>query len=88
MSSFSASAFDKISLPTVEWGCVLLDIPPSQIPTGSPKVWVSILVVGCVVVVVIPFIIYAMRKPSWRSTDAADHFAPFHWETNDKKTRS
>ena len=67
---------------------VLSFIPPSQIPTGSPKVWVSILVVGCIVVVVIPFIIYAMRKPSWRSTDAADHFAPFHWETNDKKTRS
>ena len=29
-------------------------------------------------IVVIPFIIYAMRKPSWR--DPSAEFAPFHFE--------
>ena len=57
---------------------VLSFIPPSQINTGNNTVWYSVLIVGCIVMVVIPFIIYAMKKPSWR--DPATDFAPFHWE--------
>ena len=57
---------------------ILSFIPPAQISTGSPTTWVTILVVGCIIVVVVPFIIYAMRKPSWKSGDM--EFAPFHWE--------
>lgn len=59
---------------------VLSFIPPSQIATGSSAVWFSVLIVGCLVVVAAPFIIYAMRKESWKSQDQADHFAPFHFE--------
>lgn len=40
---------------------VLSFIPPAQISVGSNAVWYSVLVIGCVVVVVVPFIIYAMR---------------------------
>lgn len=61
---------------------VLSFIPPGQIQTGSNAVWYSVLIIGCVVMVVIPFIIYAMRKPSWR--DPASEFAPFHWEEQKK----
>ena len=57
---------------------ILSFVPPGQIATGSHTVWYSVLIIGCVVMVVIPFIIYAMRKPSWR--DANTEFAPFHWE--------
>ena len=57
---------------------VLSFIPPSQINTGNNTVWYSVLVIGCIVMVVIPFIIYAMRKPSWK--DPASEFAPFHWQ--------
>ncbi|MFR9649413.1 MAG: putative glutamine/gamma-aminobutyrate antiporter GadC [Rikenellaceae bacterium] len=57
---------------------VLSFIPPSQISTGSNMVWFSVLVVGCVVVVVVPFIIYAMRRDSWKSPSA--EFEPFHYE--------
>ena len=57
---------------------VLSFIPPAQISTGNPKTWVTILVIGCIIVVVVPFIIYALRKPSWKSNDT--DFAPFHWE--------
>ena len=61
---------------------VLSFVPPGQIATGSHTVWYSVLIIGCVVMVVIPFIIYAMRKPSWR--DANTEFAPFHWEEKSK----
>ena len=57
---------------------ILSFVPPGQISTGSHTVWYSVLIRGCVVMVVIPFIIYAMRKPSWR--DKNTEFAPFHWE--------
>lgn len=61
---------------------ILSFVPPGQIATGSHKVWYSVLIIGCVVMVVIPFIIYAMRKPSWRDPNA--EFAPFHWEDKSK----
>lgn len=60
---------------------VLSFIPPGQINVGSTAVWYSVLIAGCVIMVIIPFIIYALRKPSWR--DPASEFAPFHSE-NDK----
>ena len=59
---------------------VLSFIPPDQIATGSNTVWFSVLIIGCIVVVGAPFVIYASRKPSWKDPDAAQHFAPFHWE--------
>lgn len=59
---------------------VLSFVPPGQIATGSSTVWYSVLIVGCLVVVGAPFVIYAMRKPSWRDPQAAAEFAPFHWE--------
>jgi amino acid transporter len=57
---------------------VLSFIPPGQIETGSNAVWYTVLIAGCVIMVIVPFIIYAMRKPSWR--DPASDFAPFNWE--------
>ena len=69
---------------------VLSFIPPGQIAVGSKAVWFSVLIIGCIVVVVIPFIIYAMRKPSWQDAKAAAEVAPFHWEqsaTNPKSKR-
>ncbi len=59
---------------------VLSFVPPSQIATGSKTVWYAVLIIGCLVVVTTPFVIYAMRKPSWRDKEAAADFAPFHWE--------
>jgi amino acid transporter len=45
-------------------------IPPPQIKTGSPAVYIGSLLIGCVVFVAIPFIIYAVHKPSWKSPDS------------------
>ncbi len=51
---------------------VLSFIPPSQIAVGSTTVWFSVLIIGALIVVVIPFIIYSMRKPSWKSDTQAE----------------
>lgn len=56
-------------------------IPPGQIPVGSPAVYVGILVVGTFIFAGIPFVIYAMRSPSWADKQAAESFEPFSWET-------
>ena len=57
---------------------ILSFIPPSQISVGSNTVWFSVLIIGALIVVIAPFIIYASRKPSW--VDPNSNFEPFHWE--------
>ena len=36
------------------------------------------MIIGALIVVVAPFIIYASKKPSW--VDPNSNFEPFHWE--------
>ena len=57
---------------------VLSFIPPAQISVGSNAVWYAVLIIGCIVVVGAPFVIYAMRKPHW--VDKESQFEPFHFE--------
>ena len=57
---------------------VLSFIPPSQISTGSNKVWFLVLIIGAIIFVGIPFIIYASRKPSWKAADS--DIEPFEFE--------
>ena len=57
---------------------VLSFIPPSQISVGSPATYVEILIGLTVLFVIIPFVIYWLRKPHWR--DPETDFAPFTWE--------
>ncbi len=57
---------------------VLSFIPPSQIATGSTTVWFSVLIIGAILFVILPFIIYTMRKPSWKAPDA--EFEKFEFE--------
>ncbi len=57
---------------------VLSFIPPSQISVGSNKVWFLVLIIGAIIFVGIPFIIYASRKPSWKAADS--DIEPFEFE--------
>lgn len=57
---------------------VLSYLPPSQITTGSPGVYVGIILVGVGIIVALPIVVYALRKPSWRNQNA--HFYPFDWQ--------
>lgn len=62
---------------------VLSYLPPSQISTGSPVVYVGLIVVGVGVFLALPLIVYAKRKPSWRNPNA--HFYPFDWQIEGRK---
>ena len=64
---------------------ILSFIPPGQIAVGSKTMWYAVLVIGCIVVVAAPLVIYALRKPSWK--DPSTTFEPFHWEVEDGKAR-
>ena len=50
-------------------------IPPKQISTGSPVIYVGILLIGCAVFAVVPFLFYAFHKPTWKAPDS--DFEPF-----------
>jgi putative glutamate/gamma-aminobutyrate antiporter len=50
-------------------------IPPKQISTGSPVIYVGILLIGCAIFMAIPFVLYAFHKPNWKAPDST--FEPF-----------
>ena len=50
-------------------------IPPAQIKTGNPIVYVGILLLGSAIFAAIPFIIYAFHKPTWKAPES--DFEPF-----------
>ena len=52
--------------------------PPGQIAMGSKAVWFTVLILGCVIFTVLPFIILACKKASWLTPGNA--FVPFHWD--------
>ncbi len=62
---------------------VLSFVPPSQINTGSPAVYILILLAGSAIFLIFPFIVYAKRKPQWR--DPATTFQPFNWEIEGRR---
>lgn len=62
---------------------VLSFLPPSQITTGSPVLYVGIIVVGVSVFFALPLVIYSRRKPSWRNPSS--HFYPFDWQIEGRR---
>lgn len=58
-------------------------IPPSQIATGSPVVYVIVLAAGSLIFVLLPFVVYHFRKPSWRNPNT--DFYPFDWQIEGRK---
>lgn len=49
----------------------------------SDTTWFGVLLIGTILVIAAPFIIYALRKPSWK--DPNSDIEPFHWEEQIKK---
>lgn len=54
--------------------------PPAQIQMGSNAVWFTVLILGTIIFVVLPFIILHFKKPSWDAMGTA--FVPFHWDNS------
>lgn len=42
-------------------------VPPSQLPIGSPTLYVTLVAIGTVVFTGVPVLIHHVRKPSWKS---------------------
>ena len=61
-------------------------IPPAQIPTGSPVIYVGILMAGTVIFAAIPFILFTFHKPSWKAPDS--DFEPLSWQNTDVRPTS
>ncbi len=59
---------------------VLSFFPPAQISVGSTTTWFALLGAGNILFVVLPFIIYALRKPSWKTATGDAEMEPFSWE--------
>lgn len=53
-------------------------IKPSQMHDISLTTWLTVLIIGAILVVAAPFVIYAFKKDSWKDPNA--EFEPFHWE--------
>ncbi|MCM1310665.1 MAG: amino acid permease [Bacteroides sp.] len=62
---------------------VLSYIPPSQINTGSPVVYIGIIVIGVAIFLALPLWVYSKRKPDWRNPNT--HFYPFDWQIEGRK---
>jgi len=60
-------------------------VPPSQIPVGSPAIYVGILLVGMFIFAGLPFLIYACRRPEWTNKESSAEFEPFTWELSKMK---
>ena len=58
-------------------------VPPQQIKTGSPAIYIGSLLVGSAIALAIPFIIYAFHKPGWKA--AGNTFARFDWQIEGRK---
>ncbi len=64
---------------------ILSFIPPSQINTGSPVVYVLIILIGAAVFFCVPLVVYGCRRPDWRDPAVADKFYPFDWQIENRK---
>lgn len=62
---------------------ILSFIPPSQINTGSPVVYVLIIFCGALLFFCVPLIVFSKRKPSWRNPQA--NFYPFDWQIENRE---
>ncbi|MEG1684935.1 MAG: amino acid permease [Bacteroides sp.] len=57
---------------------ILSFIPPSQISTGSPAIYIGTLAIGVTIFFAVPFLVFAFRKKEWK--DPQTTFPPFDWQ--------
>lgn len=72
-----------VGITGLVFASIISFFPPSQINTGSPAVYVGVLIAGVVIFVALPLVVYACRKPNWKNKNA--DFYPFDWQIEDRK---
>lgn len=60
----------SVGLLTILFGCILAVLPPAQLDIKDPVSYVIIMVSGAVLLLAIPFVVYALRRPEWKIDDA------------------
>ncbi len=55
-----------LGLLTLLLGYIVAVFPPAQLPTGDLLVYEIVVIAGIVIILAIPFIIYSLKKPSWK----------------------
>ncbi len=58
-------------------------LPPPQIATGKPSIYIGLLLAGFLLEIAIPFVIFAFHKTSWKAADS--DFKPFDWEVEGRR---
>lgn len=58
-------------------------LPPPQIATGSPEIYVGLLLASTLLELAIPFAIFAFHKKSWKAADS--DFEPFDWQVEGRR---
>ncbi len=59
-----------VGLIAMVFTIIISIIPPEKLSVGSPTFYVAFMIIGLIVFLSIPLIIYAKRKPSWKAEDA------------------
>lgn len=72
-----------VGLAGMVFATVLSFFPPAQINTGSPTSYVGILIAGVVIFILLPLVVYALRRPDWKN--AKSDFYPFDWQIENRK---
>ncbi len=54
-----------IGLATLTFGFIMAFLPPSQLHIIDPIAYTTITLIGITILLLIPFMIYALRKPQW-----------------------
>jgi len=55
-----------LGLLTLLLGYIVAVFPPAQLGAGDVRLYEMVLIGGSIVVLAMPFIVYALRKPSWK----------------------
>jgi putative glutamate/gamma-aminobutyrate antiporter len=61
-------------------------IPPAQIKTGSPVIYIGSLLVGSIIFLAVPLLIYAFHKPTWKAPDS--DFEPFEGQGKGRASKT
>lgn len=61
-----------VGLIAMVFTIIMSILPPEKLSVGSPAFYVAFQLIGLLVFLIIPLVIYARRKPSWKSEDAEE----------------
>jgi len=59
-------AISVLGLVTLLAGFIVALFPPAELPAGNVALYETVLIGGIIIIYAIPFVIYQLKKPSWK----------------------